>query len=173
MFLKSINFVYNSENNLTKSCYYRNADFEILVLRRLIGHYFSDGQFSPYVLIQRKNVQFESRQIHCVFQCFLHSRRFASDGLLRPQDGSKMAQEGPKRCPGGPQDRPKSAQDRPKSGPRGSQEAHVRVPTGGMELRYPPFFDRWALKASKRAPRKPQEGPKRAPGGARKPPRWP
>ena len=65
------------------------------------------------------------------FDGFLHSRRFASDGLLRPQDGSKMAQEGPKRGPGGPQDRPKSAQDRPKSGPRGPQEAHFRVPTGG------------------------------------------
>ena len=70
VFLKSINYVYNSENYLTKACYYRNADFEILVLRRSIGHYFSDVQFSPYVLMQRKNVQFESRQNHCVFNVF-------------------------------------------------------------------------------------------------------
>eukprot|EP00959_Pyramimonas_sp_CCMP1952_P122310 2556832-Pyramimonas_sp.AAC.1 len=71
-------------------------------------------------------------QIPCVFfRRVLHSRRFASDGLLRPQDGSNMAQEGPKRGPGGPQDRPKSDQERPKRGPRGPREAHFRAPTGG------------------------------------------
>ena len=62
----------------------------------------------------------------------LPSRRFAPDGLLKPQDGSKMAQEGPKMGPGRRQDGPKSAQDRPRSGPRVPQEAHFRVPTGGV-----------------------------------------
>ena len=51
--------------------------------------------------------------------CLLPSRFFASDGLLRPQDGPKMAQDGPKRGPRGPQDCPKSAQERSKSAPRG------------------------------------------------------
>ena len=45
--------------------------------------------------------------------------------------GLKIAPRWPKRAPGGFEDRPKSAQDRPKSGPRGPQEAHFRVPTGG------------------------------------------
>ena len=64
-------------------------------------------------------------------QCFLPSRLFASDGLLRPQDGPMMAQEGPKRGPREAQDGPKSVQQRPKSGPRGPQEATFRAPTGG------------------------------------------
>ena len=51
-------------------------------------------------------------------QCLLRSCFFASDGLLRPQDGPKMAQERPKRGPRGPQDGPKSAQERPKTAPR-------------------------------------------------------
>ena len=62
-------------------------------------------------------------------QCFLPSRLFASDGLLRPQDGSKMAQEGPKRGPRGPQERPKRA-------PRGSCSG----PDGGALTDYPPFL---------------------------------
>ena len=63
-------------------------------------------------------------------QCFLPSRLFAFDGLLRPQDGPKMAQESPKTGPREAQDGPKSAQERPKSGPRGPQEATFRAPTG-------------------------------------------
>ena len=51
-----------------------------------------------------------------VFNGFLHHRLFASDRLLRPQDGSKMAPEGPKTGPREPQDGPKSA-------PRAAQEA--------------------------------------------------
>ena len=70
-------------------------------------------------------------------QCFWPSRLFASDGLLRPQDGSKMAQEGPKRGPRGPQEGlksgPRGPQDWPKSAPRGPQEAHLKAPTGGAE----------------------------------------
>ena len=72
-------------------------------------------------------------------QCFWPSRLFASDGLLRPQDGSKMGQEGPKRGPRGPQDGPKSAQERPKSAPRGPQEAHLKAATGGGK-NSPPIF---------------------------------
>ena len=48
------------------------------------------------------------------FSMVLPSCRFAFDGLLRPQDGSKMAQEGPKRGPRRPQEGPKSAQEGPK-----------------------------------------------------------
>eukprot|EP00959_Pyramimonas_sp_CCMP1952_P357914 7493614-Pyramimonas_sp.AAC.1 len=50
----------------------------------------------------------------CFSMC-LHHSLFASDVLLRPQDGSKMAPAGPKRGPGGLQYSPKSAQDRPES----------------------------------------------------------
>ena len=64
-------------------------------------------------------------------QCVLPSRLFASDGLLRPQDGPKMAQESPKRGPRGPQDGPKSAQERSKSAPRGVQEAILEALEGG------------------------------------------
>ena len=46
-------------------------------------------------------------------QCFLHYRLFASDGLLMPQDGSKMPQRGPQDGPRRPQYGPKSAQERP------------------------------------------------------------
>ena len=55
--------------------------------------------------------------------CLLPSRLFASDELLRPQDGPKMTQESPKRCPRGPQEGPKSAQERSKTASRGAQEA--------------------------------------------------
>ena len=65
------------------------------------------------------------------FNVFLPSRLFASDGLFRLQDGSKMAQEDPKRGPGGPQDGPQSAPNFPKGGPRVPQEAQFRAPTGG------------------------------------------
>ena len=72
-------------------------------------------------------------------QCFLPSRFFASDGLLRPQDGPKMAQDSPKRGPRGPQDGPKSAQERSKSGPRGPQDGIFEPPRGRQELE-PPLF---------------------------------
>ena len=64
---------------------------------------------------------------------FLPSRLFASDGLPRPQDGSKISQESSKRGPGGLQDSPKSAQERPKSVPRGPQEAIFRAPDGSPQ----------------------------------------
>ena len=52
----------------------------------------------------------------------LPSRPFASDALLRPQDGPKMAQESPKTGPREAQDGPKSAQERPKTSPRSPQD---------------------------------------------------
>ena len=52
-------------------------------------------------------------------QCFLPSRLFASDGLLRPQDAPKMTQESPKTGP-------KEAQDGPKSALRAVQEGPKR-----------------------------------------------
>ena len=73
-------------------------------------------------------------------QCFLPSRLFASDGLLRPQDGPKMAQESPKRGPRGPQDGPKSAQERSKSGPRGPHDGIFEPPRGVLELTPLCFF---------------------------------
>ena len=66
--------------------------------------------------------------------CFWPSRLFASDGSLRPQDGSKTVQYSPKRRPRGPQDGPKSAQERSKSGPRGPQDALLEPPRGGLNL---------------------------------------
>ena len=93
-------------------------------------------------------------QIPCVFLCCLHSRRFASDRRLRPQDGSKMAQEGPKRGPGGLQDGPKRV-------PRGSFSG----PDGGRELPPPSLIDgpsrppRGPPESPRRVPREPQEGP--------------
>ena len=101
-------------------------------------------------------------QIPCVVRCFLHCRPFASDGLLRPQDGSKMAQEGPKRGPRGAQEGPKSAQERPKRAPRGPQEAHLKAPTGGGK-KSPPSFLIDGL----------QDNPRRRPGGPKRPPRGP
>ena len=56
-------------------------------------------------------------------QCVWPSRLFASDGLLRPQDGSKIAQEGPKRAPRGPQESPKRAQEASTLSPTGSTMA--------------------------------------------------
>eukprot|EP00959_Pyramimonas_sp_CCMP1952_P436375 9137801-Pyramimonas_sp.AAC.2 len=50
-------------------------------------------------------------------QCILPSRLFASDGLLRPQDGSKIAQDGPNGSPSLPDDGPRSAQERHKRAP--------------------------------------------------------
>eukprot|EP00959_Pyramimonas_sp_CCMP1952_P422818 8856955-Pyramimonas_sp.AAC.1 len=55
----------------------------------------------------------------------LHSRFFASDGLLRPQDDSRTGNESPKRSPNGPQGGPKSAHGVPKS---------ARPPRRGPEL---------------------------------------
>ena len=52
-------------------------------------------------------------------QCVVPSRFFASDGLLRSQDGPKTAQESPKRGLRRPQGGPKSAQERSKRGPGG------------------------------------------------------
>ena len=105
-----------------------------------------------------------------VFNGFLHHRLFASDRLLRPQDGSRMAQEGPKRGPGGPQYHPKSAQGRHMSGPRGAQEGHFRAPTGGR-VRASPHISSIAPRGLqsikyglKSAPRAPLEGHKEAPG---------
>ena len=63
------------------------------------------------------------------FNVFLPSRLFASDGLLRPQDGSKMVQDGPKRVLREAQDGPKNAQERAKRGPRGD----VSGPEGGRK----------------------------------------
>ena len=96
-------------------------------------------------------------------QGVLPSHLFASDGLLRPQDGSKMAQEGPKRGPGGPQDGPKSAQERPKSAPRGPQEASFRAPRGVGQIGAVLFL----IDGLQNGPREAQEGPQRAP---RRPP---
>ena len=108
-------------------------------------------------------------------QCFLPSRFFASDWLLRPQDGPKTAQESPKRGPRGPQDGPKSAQERPKSGPRGAQDALFEPPRGRWELRAPPLFEQWGQdgpkrrpRPPKRAPRGPQDAPKELQEGPRK-----
>ena len=44
--------------------------------------------------------------------CVSLSRRFASNGHPKPQDGSNMAQEGPRSSPRQPQDRPKSARSK-------------------------------------------------------------
>ena len=86
---------------------------------------------------------------------------FASDGLLRPQDGSKMAQETPKSGPRMPQDGPTSAQVRPKSAPRGPFEG----PDGGTLKGPTLFFDRWPPILPQEAPRNArralQEGPKK------------
>ena len=43
---------------------------------------------------------------------------FASDGCLKPQDGTNMAQESPARGPRGPPEVPKSVQERPMRVPR-------------------------------------------------------
>ena len=61
---------------------------------------------------------------HLKNECVWPSRLFASDELLKPQDGSKTAQEGPKRGPRAP----KSAPIAPREG---AQEAMFRVRTGG------------------------------------------
>ena len=93
--------------------------------------------------------------------CFLPSRLFVSDGLFKPQVGSKMAQDGPKSGPGWAPRRP---QERPKSAPRGAQEAIFRAPRGGGKNSR--LF--WSM-ASKMA----QESPKSAPRGPQEGPRWP
>ena len=72
----------------------------------------------------------------------LHYRVFASDGILRPQDGPKTAQESPKRGPRWPQEGPKSAQapqERPKRAPRGNFSASE---AGGRIEYNPSFLDR-------------------------------
>ena len=97
------------------------------------------------------------------------SRLFASDGLLKPQDGSKMAQESPKRGSREPQDGPKNAQERSKSGPRGRQDALFEPPRGGPELITPLFLSHGAQDGPKRPPRPPQ----RAPRGLQDPPKEP
>ena len=66
-------------------------------------------------------------------QCFVPSRFFASDGLLKPQYGSKVAQDGPKRGPKEAQDGPKSVQERPKTAPRRPQDAIFRAPRGRLK----------------------------------------
>ena len=108
---------------------------------------------------------------------FLHSRFFASDGLLKPRDGSKMAQNGPKRGPKEAQDGPKSAQERPKTAPRGPQEAIFRAPMGGGRNRNPRLFCSMASKMAperpKRGPRGPQDGPKSAQESPKSAPRGP
>ena len=84
------------------------------------------------------------------FNVFLNSRLFASDGFLRPQDGSKMAQEGfngrPRRVPRRPLTRPRP----PKSVPNRPQEAHSGS-DGGAVIEYPPSLTDGV-----------QDGPKRA-----------
>ena len=115
-------------------------------------------------------------------QCFLPSRLFASDGLLRPQDGPKMAQESPKRSPREAQDGPKSAQERPKSGPRGAQEATFWAPTGGQRRVLAPFLiDRPKMaprdlpdppKEPQKGPKTPQNSPRSAPGDTTGTPKW-
>ena len=105
-------------------------------------------------------------------------RLFASDALLKPQDGPKMAQESSKRSPRGPQDSAKSAQDRPKRDPRAPQEAILMALEGGGKSRTPPpsidgLQDGPRSVAPKRAPRAPQESPRSAPRGAKTPPKSP
>eukprot|EP00959_Pyramimonas_sp_CCMP1952_P374286 7838473-Pyramimonas_sp.AAC.1 len=56
----------------------------------------------------------------------LPSRLFASGGLLRPQDGSKLAQEGLKKAQQGPNAAPAA----PKSAPRAPKEGTKRRPRG-------------------------------------------
>ena len=110
-------------------------------------------------------------------QCCWASPLFASDGLLRPQDGSKMAQEGPKRGPRGPPNCPKRCQERSRRAPRGD----FRCSGGARLIRDPPCFDRIpprCLKESlrgfkishKRAPRSPQDAPKRPPRRSKRAP---
>ena len=85
----------------------------------------------------------------------LPSRLFASDGLLRPQEGSKMAQEGgPKRGPRLPQDGPKSAQERPKSAPSGSFEGF----DGGTLKESTPFLIDGLQDGPKKASKAPRAG---------------
>eukprot|EP00959_Pyramimonas_sp_CCMP1952_P472471 9500092-Pyramimonas_sp.AAC.1 len=64
------------------------------------------------------------------FTVVLPSCIFASDGLLRPDDGPQTAPESLQRGPRGPQEGPESAQERPKSGPRGPQDAICEPPRG-------------------------------------------
>ena len=94
-------------------------------------------------------------------QCALPSRLFASDGLLGPQDGSKIPQEGPRRGPGWPQECPKAPQERPKRGPRGSFEG----PDGGTLKESTRFLIdglQDCPRTGSRPPRGPQESPKNA-----------
>eukprot|EP00959_Pyramimonas_sp_CCMP1952_P017171 364551-Pyramimonas_sp.AAC.1 len=85
----------------------------------------------------------------------LASRSFASDGLLRPQDGPKTAQESPKRGPREPQDGPKSARERSKSGPRMPQDGIFEPPRERRELRPPLLSNNGARDGPKRPPRPP------------------
>ena len=104
--------------------------------------------------------------------CCLPSRLVASDGLLKPQVGSKMAEDGPKRGPREAQDGPKSVQERPKSAPRGPQEAIFRAPRGGRK-KAPLSFDRWPPRWPKRGPRGAPDGPKSAQERPKRAPKGP
>ena len=69
---------------------------------------------------------------------------------------------------------PRRPQERPESGPERPQEAHFRALTGLSIIRITPSLidcPKRALKASKRAPRAPQERPKRAPREPQESPR--
>ena len=83
---------------------------------------------------------------------------FASDGLPRPQDGSKMAQ----RAPRGAQESPKTAPGAPKSAPRAPKEDPKtrRGPRRGGEIYYPHFF--WG-DSCQIVPEGPKERPTRLP----------
>eukprot|EP00959_Pyramimonas_sp_CCMP1952_P376926 7894912-Pyramimonas_sp.AAC.1 len=85
-------------------------------------------------------------------QCWLRSNLFASDGLVRPEDGSKTAQESPQ-GDNKLQDSPKSAQTTPQEGRMTSLLSFRR---GGVRIRAPPPFETWG-------PRRPQDAPQTSP----------
>ena len=96
------------------------------------------------------------------FQCWLPFRLFASDGVLKPQDGLRS----PKGAPRGAHKSSKAVSKAPKSVPRGSQEATSRAPEWGGGLRTFTFLIDGLQDGSKMVPRPPrgsQVTPKMAP----------